>query len=109
MCSRGAWPSGSCARAIHLAVGVEVILQVLVLGQQVEVAPDRLLDVVLQHGDDQLVLAVEIRIERAARETGSRRDRFDTGGIDALFLEDAGGRLEQFVAGIVPGRSGSDS
>ena len=52
-------------------------------------------------------LLVEIRIERPARETGRGRDRFDAGGIDALFLEDARRRLEQFVAGIVPGRSGS--
>ena len=57
MCSRGERPSGSCRRAIHVAERVDVILQVLVLRQEIEAAPDRLLDVILEHGDDQLVLA----------------------------------------------------
>ncbi len=43
----------------------------LCLAEQVEVAPDGLLDVILEHGDDQLVLAVEVRIERPAREAGT--------------------------------------
>ena len=47
-------------------------------------------------------LLVEIRIERAAGETGGSRDGLDAGGIDALFLEHARRRLEQFVAGLVP-------
>ena len=64
---------------------------------------------IFEHRDDQLVLAGEIRIECAAREPGCGRDCLDAGGIDALFLEHERGRLEQFVAGIVPGRSGADS
>ena len=78
-----------------------------VLGQKIETALDRLLDVILEHGDDQLVLVGEIRIERAAGEAGRGRNPFDAGGIDALFLEYQRSRLEQLVAGIVPGRSGS--
>ena len=83
--------------------------EVLVPGEQVEIAPDRLLDVILEHGDDQLVLALEIRIERAAGEAGRGRDGLDAGAADALFLEHARRRLEQLFAGIVPGRSGSNS
>ena len=79
------------------------------LGEQIEIAPNGLLDVILEHGDDQLVLAPEIRIERAARETGRGRDGLDAGAADALFLEDARRRLEQLFAGIVPGGSGSNS
>ena len=71
--------------------------------------PNGLLDVILEHGDDQLVLALEIRIERPAREAGRRRDRLDAGAADALFLEHARRRLEQLFAGVVPGRSGSHS
>ena len=70
---------------------------------------DRLRDVILDHGDDQLVLAPEIRIERAAAEAGRRRDGLDAGAADALFLEHARRRLEQLFAGIVPGRSCSNS
>ncbi len=72
-------------------------------------ASKRLLDVILEHGDDQFVLALEVGIERAAGETGRGRDGFDAGAADAVFLEHARGRLEQLVAGIVTGRSGSDS
>ena len=78
-------------------------------GEQVEIAPDGLLDVVLEHGDDQLVLAVEIRIECSAREAGRRRDRLDAGAPDALFLEQTRRRFEQLFAGHVPGRSGANS
>jgi len=77
--------------------------------QQFEIALDRLLEVVLEHGDDELVLAGEVRIERAAGEAGQGRDRLDAGAADTLVLEHAGGGLEQLVAGIVPGRSGADS
>ena len=95
--------------AVHGLQRVEEFREVAVLGEQIEIAPDRLLDVILEHGDDQLVLALEIRIERAARETGRGRDGLDAGAADALFLEHARRRLEQFVAGIVPGGSGSNS
>ncbi len=78
-------------------------------GEKIVKASNGLLDMVLEHGDDQLVLALEIRIERAAREAGRRRNGLDAGAADALFLEDARRRLEQLFAGIVPGRSGSDS
>ena len=107
------WSRGAAAERVLLAVHVlqrfDEIRDVAVLRQQVEIAPDRLFDVILEHGDDQLVLAGEVRIERAARETGRGRDGLDAGAADALFLEHARGRLEQFVAGIVPGRSGPNS
>src|SRR4030095_10583976 len=94
-------------RAIHVAKGLEVIGWTPVFRQQVEAALDRLLDVILEHGGDQFVLADKIRIKRAARETGRGCDRFDTGAVNALFLEHPRRCLEQLVAGIVPGRSGS--
>ena len=88
---------------------VDEVREVLVPGEQIEIAPDRLLDVVLEHGDDQLILAFEIRIERAAGKTGGGRNRLDAGAADALFLEHPRRCLEQFFAGVVPGGSGSNS
>ena len=78
-------------------------------GEQIEIASDRLLDVILEHRDDQFVLALEIRIERAARKTGRSGNGLDAGAADALFLEHARRRLEQLFAGIVPRRSGPNS
>ena len=95
--------------AVHGPQRIDEIGNVLVLGEQIEIAPDGLLDVILEHGDDQLVLALEIRVERPARETGRGGDGLDAGAADALFLEHPRRRLEQLFAGIVPGRSGSDS
>ena len=95
--------------AIHRFQRIDKIRDGFVPGEKIEIAPDRLLDVILEHGDDQLVLALEIRIERAAGETGRSRDGLDAGAADALFLEHARRRFEQLVAGIVPGRSGSNS
>ena len=95
--------------AIHRLQRLDEIRKVVVPGEKIELAPDRLLDVILQHGDDQFVLALEIRIERAAGKTGRGRDRLDAGAADALFLEHPRRRFEQLFAGIVPGRSGSNS
>ena len=81
----------------------------LCLLEQIADAPDGLLDVILEHGDDQFVLALEVRIERPAREAGRRRDRLDAGAADTLFLEHARRRLEQLFAGVVPCGSGSHS
>ena len=109
MCSSGERPSGSCwLRSMRLQ-RVDEIRKVLVPGEQIVNAPDRLLDMILEHGDDQLVLALEIRIERPARKAGRGRDGLDAGAADALFLEYPRRRLEQLVAGIVPGRSCSNS
>ena len=77
--------------------------------EQIADAPDGLLDVVLEHGDDQFVLALEVRIERPAREASRRRDRLDAGAADSLFLEHARRRLEQLFAGVVPCGSRSHS
>jgi hypothetical protein len=77
------------------------------LCQQIETAPDRLRNVVFEHRDDQFVLAHEIRIERAAGKAGGCRNRLDAGAADPLFLEHPRGGVEQFVAGLVPRRSGS--
>ena len=93
-------------RAPHLAERLDEVSGILMQSQQFEIALDGLLDMVFEHRDDQLILAGEVRIERAAGEAGRGRDRLDAGAADALFLEHAGGRLEQFVAGIVPGRPG---
>ena len=95
--------------AVHGLQRIDEIREIPVLGKKIEIAPDRLLDVILEHGDDQLVLALEIRIKRPAREAGRSRDAFDAGAADSLFLEDARRRLKQLFAGIVPGRSGSNS
>jgi hypothetical protein len=95
--------------AVHGLQRLDEIRKVLVLLEQIADAPDRLLDVILEHGDDQFVLALEVRIERPAREAGRRRDRLDAGAADALFLEHARRRLEQLFAGVVPCGSGSHS
>jgi hypothetical protein len=94
---------------VHVPQRIDEVREVLVPGEQIEIASDRLLDMVLDHGDDQLVLAVEIRIERPAREAGRRRNRLDAGAPDALLLEHARRSLEQLFAGVVPGRSGANS
>jgi hypothetical protein len=88
---------------------IDEIGKIAVPCEQVEVAPDRLLDVVLEHREDEFFLALEVRIERPARETGGGRDRLDAGATDPLFLEHARSGLEQLFAGVVPGRSGPDS
>ena len=95
--------------AVHGLQRIDEIREILVPGEKIEIAPNRLLDVILEHGDDQLVLALEIRIERPAREAGRSRNGLDAGAADALFLEHARRRLEQLFAGVVPGRSGSNS
>jgi hypothetical protein len=76
------------------------------LGEQIVHSRDRLLDVIFEHGNDQFVLALEIRIEGAAREPGGRRDDLDAGAADSLFLEDARRRLEQLFASVVSCGSG---
>ena len=95
--------------AVHGLQRIDKIREVLVPGEKIEIASNGLLDVILEHGDDQLVLALEIRIKRPAREAGRGRNGLDAGAADSLFLEDARRRLEQLFAGIVPGRSGSNS
>ena len=76
------------------------------LREQVKIAPDRMLDVVLEHGDDQFVLALEVRIKRAAREARRSRDRLDAGAANSLVFEDLRSCLEQLFAGVVSCRSG---
>ena len=108
MCNRGsgrADPAGSGPWFQRF----DEIRKFLVPVEQFADAHDGLLDVILEHGDDQLVLALEVRIERPAREAGRRRDRLDAGAADALFLEHARRRLEQLFAGIVPCGSRSHS
>ena len=83
--------------------------QVAVARQQVAVVLERPFDVVLQHGDDQIVLVVEIRIEGAARQPGGGRDHLDAGRADAVLLEDLGGGLEQLFPRLVAGRTGAYS
>jgi hypothetical protein len=83
---------------------IDKIRKVLVLVEKIEIASNGLFDVILEHGDDQLVLALEIRIERAPRKAGRGRNGLDAGAADSLILEDARRRFEQLFAGIVPGR-----
>ena len=109
MCRSGERPSGSCWLRSMVFSASRNSARLLVLGEQIEIASNGLLDVILEHGDDQLVLALEIRIERPAREAGRGRDGLDAGAADPLFLEDARRRLEQLFAGVVPGGSGSNS
>jgi hypothetical protein len=77
--------------------------------QKLAMMRDGAIDVILQHGDDQLVLVGEVRIERAARQPAGSRDRLDAGGTDALFLEHLGGGLEQLLPRFLASRSGSYS
>ena len=94
------------AAALGGAQGGDEVRQVAMARQQVAVMLERPFDVVLQHGDDQLVLVVEIRIEGAARQAGGSRDRLDAGRTDTLLLEHLGGGLEQLFPRFLAGRSG---
>ena len=109
MCKSGERAERILMAAVDGLQRIDKIRKVLVLVEKIEIASNGLLDVILEHGDDQLVLALEIRIERAPRKAGRGRNGLDAGAADALILEDARRRLEQFFAGIVPGRSGSNS
>jgi hypothetical protein len=62
----------------------------------------------LQHGDDEFVLACEIRIEGAPREAGRGGDGFDACRTYTLFLEYLRGCLEQLFAGVVARRPGAN-
>ena len=95
--------------AIHGLQRIDKVRQVFMPGKKFVHASNRLLDVILEHRDDQLVHAFEIRIERPAREAGRGGNTLDAGVADALFLEDPRRRLKQLFAGIVPGRPGSNS
>src|SRR6202041_3559618 len=103
----------TCQRIVMTAVDgfqrIDKVRKVLVPVEKIEIASNGLFDVILQHGDDQLVLALEIRIERAPRKSGRGGNGFDAGAADALILEDTRCGFEQLFAGIVPGRSGSNS
>ncbi len=103
---------GAAERILPAAIGgaqrFQEVGQVAVLGEQIEIALDRLLDVILEHRDDQFILALEVRIERATGETRRRRDRLDAGAADALFLEHPRGCLEQLLAGVISCWSGSN-
>src|SRR3982074_3710682 len=74
--------------AVHGLQRVEEIRNVGVSGEKIEIASNGLFDVILDHGDDQLVLALEIGIERPARKTGRGRNDLDAGAADSLFLKD---------------------
>jgi len=80
---------------VHGLQRIDKIRDGFVPGEKIEIASNGLCDVILDHGDDQLVLALEIRIKRPAREAGRSRDAFDAGAADSLFLEDARRRLKQ--------------
>ena len=95
--------------AIHGPQRLDEVREVLVPGEQIEIASNGLLDVILEHGDDQFFLALEVRIKRSACKSGRGRNRLDAGAADPLFLEHARRRLEQLLAGIVTGGSGSNS
>jgi hypothetical protein len=95
--------------AVHRSQRFDEIRDILVPGEKIEIASNGLLDVILEHRDDQLVLAGKIRIKCPAREAGRGRDGLDAGAADALLLEDECRRFEQLFAGVVPGRSGPNS
>ena len=95
--------------AVHGLQRINKVREAFVPGEQIEIASNGLLGVILEHGDDQLVFALEIRVKRPAREAGRGGNGFDTGAADALFLEYARRRFQQLFASIIPGRSGSGS
>ena len=57
MCKQGRAAERILLAAVHGLQRVDEIRKVLVLLEQIEDALDRLLDVILEHGDDQFVLA----------------------------------------------------
>src|SRR5260370_41711587 len=95
--------------AVHRSQSFDEVRNVLVPGEKIEIASNGLLDVILEHGDDQLVLAGKVRIKRPARKAGRGGDGLDAGATDALFLEHSRRRLEQLFKGIVPARPAPNS
>jgi len=89
--------------AVRLPEGSDEVDGVAVAIQQLEMVAHGSLDVVLEHGDDQLVLAGEIGIDGAAREAGGGGDGFDAGSADPLLLENLGGGREEALARHVAG------
>ena len=100
-------------RIVAVALGgaerCDEVLRRAMLRQQLAVMLNGAIDMILQHGDDQLVLVGEVRIEGAARQPGGGRDRLDAGSTDALLLEHLGGGLEQLFPRFLASRSGSHS
>ncbi len=60
-------------------------------------------EVVVEHGDGQLLLPLEVRVEGAAGEAGGGGDLLDRGGAHPVLGEDTGGRLEQPLPRLVAG------
>lgn len=95
--------------AVRLSERSDEVDGVAVAIQQIEMVAHGALDVVLEHGNDQLVLAGEIGIDGAARESGGGGNGFDAGSADPLLLEDLGGGREEALARHVAGGSGPPS
>jgi len=95
--------------AVRLSQRGDEVDGIAVALQQIEMVAHGSIDVILEHGDDQVVLAGEIGIDGAAREAGGGGNGFDAGAADPLLLEDLGGGREEALAGRVASRSGPPS
>ena len=80
--------------AIHRHQGGHEAVGVPVPGEQFQMAAGGLLDVIGQHRGDELVLAGEVGVERAAGQPPGGRDRLYAGAADPMLGEGGGGGLE---------------
>src|SRR5262249_32986181 len=81
--------------------------RVAVATEQLAVVLQRSLDVVLEHRDDELVLAREVRVERAASEAGGGRDRLDARSPGAPLGAPPGPGVERLAPRLVARRTGA--
>lgn len=95
--------------AVHASSVRRETREIAVLGEQIEIVPYGLLDVILEHGDDQLVLAPEIRIERLRVKPAAAAMASMLAPPIPCSSKTPPPRLVQLFAGIVPGGSGSNS
>ena len=63
----------------------------------------------VDHGEEQLVLALEVRVERALRRLGPRGHHVHRGALEAHLEEDVLGRLQDVLPQLTAAQSHSDS
>jgi hypothetical protein len=57
--------------------------------------------VLLEHGEEEIVLAGEVRVDRALRIARLVGDLVETGGMETTAEEDAARRRDQVLAGLL--------
>jgi len=104
---QGGSAEGVLPVTIRLPKGGDEVDGIAMVVQQVEMVAHGSLDVVREHGVDQLVLAVKVGVDGAACEAGGGGNGFQAGPADTPFVEHLGGGREEPLARHVTGRSGA--